>query len=215
MYRITCWMIPQPRGVIEMSLGYVTRLIARGLPSVFLFLISGPVFASTGIVWGDGWELRLNGQKLSVKSFTSVYAPDEVAQQLVRADRGYERYLVAEGRILLSALTAGQHRLAQVQARGSGSHGYVSTLFFGSAESAGPPARGTLERFRLAKPAPAAGRHNLFRHVFEFPSSASLELVAGEGMLGGQHKTSSTRWSTVFTPSDLNSEVGAWVHMPE
>lgn len=87
----------------------------------------GPVAA---IVWDDAWTVMLNGRRLSVETFVSSKPPAAVAKHFAHADERYERFLVADGRILLSGAAAGVHWVAEVSGHPDGAQGYVSALYF-------------------------------------------------------------------------------------
>lgn len=201
-----------------MSPEFVTSKIGRcfaHLYAVLAVLFSWPAAAAAGIVWEQEWELRVNGQQLSVKTFASSLSPEAVARQLVQADRGYERYLVAQGRILLSGMTSGQHHLADVQASPGGSHGYVSTLFFESARDAA-----VLQNRHAVGPTPihkaaGAGESAGPLHVFEFPSSVTVRLTNSKGLPPSDPIQDQTGGSIIFTPSGHSPDLGVSVFMPE
>src|SRR5690606_41833285 len=80
------------------------------------------------IVVRRAWTVRLNGQLLPVKPSTSRFPPDIGLRDLARAYRELRRFLVGDGRVLLSGMQGPSHRVAEVQGRPGGAQGYVSTL---------------------------------------------------------------------------------------
>ncbi len=90
------------------------------------------------IEWGDSWQLRLNGQQLSVQPFSSSLTPDALMRELAGRFSELRRFLVGDGRVLLSGIREGEHLLAEIQAGVRGTQGYVSALRFGDSDTSGP-----------------------------------------------------------------------------
>ncbi len=191
------------------------RRAATPLCIVLLGLFPWPIRASTGIAWDEPWALRVNGQQLSVQTFSSALPPDAVAQQLVRDDSNYERYLVSEGRILLSGITSGQHRVADIQVSPGGSHGYVSTLVFVDVQAKVSPGNGYAAPSRLVQGPPGAGWSPAPRRVFEFPSAVTLRLTDLKELPAYERTLEQAGATFVFTASDTSPNWGLTLFMPE
>lgn len=84
--------------------------------------------------WHQEWNVRMRGHSVSVREFTSRRSVEEAVREIARSGR-YERYLIADGRILLSGVSDGRHWLAQVQGSPEGASGYVSALYFDPAKA--------------------------------------------------------------------------------
>lgn len=106
-------------------------------------LACAPYQGNAAIEWNAPWNVRANGQHLSVETFTSVLPPDRVVRKLVQGNARYDRYLVADGRMLLSGLANGAHWVAEVAGHPDGAQGYVSALYFDPSHA---PAAQTLAR---------------------------------------------------------------------
>lgn len=116
-------------------------------------LLAGPSLRAETIDWRPAWQLRLNGQLLSVKPFTSRFPPDIVLRDLARTYRELRRFLVGDGRVLMSGMQGPSHRVAEVQGRPGGAQGYVSTLSPGPTPGAHPMPGAGPERIFDAGPA--------------------------------------------------------------
>lgn len=108
-------------------------LMRRGGWPAFWLLIPSACLAD--IHWQPVWRVELDNHPLAIETFTSRSSPDMVLRELVLRHPILERYVVAEGRILLSGLTNTVHWLAEIQPHPQGSHGYVSALEYGDRRS--------------------------------------------------------------------------------
>lgn len=158
---------------------HVSRMAGR---LAALLLLSWPAQYAAAIQWDPSWNVHSNGQRLSVETFSSRLPPDAVARKLAGLNGTYQRYLVGDGRILLSGLGLGRHWLAEIQGREEGSQGYVSALYFDAARANMPSlAAGSLEATAVRLRDAGAGEP---MRVFEFDSSAVVGVVALPGDVG-------------------------------
>ncbi|NYT23630.1 hypothetical protein H0A73_08445 [Alcaligenaceae bacterium] len=132
-----------------------------------VLLLAAVPFCHANLAWDSAWSVKLNGQLLSVETFTSRLTPDAAAQALARLNGAYERYVVADGRILLSGLADGRHWLAEIHGRSDGAQGYVSALYFDPARLPGMPVA-------LDAPGAGAGAGGRSSGAFAFPLSATV-----------------------------------------
>jgi|GEM_PF-6397638 hypothetical protein len=95
-----------------------------------LFILCNPAHPRAEIQWDPAWHVTLNGQRISVETFSSTVPVDRVVRNLVANNGVYERYLVADGRMLLTGVRQGKHWVAEVVGAAEGSAGYVSALYF-------------------------------------------------------------------------------------
>lgn len=107
-----------------------TPSIAFGRWWVVLLLLI-PSLCKAQIYWQPPWRVSVNGQAMEVEMFTSRWSPDVVLRALAHGKRSFDRYVVTDGRILLSGTSDGVHWLAEIQSHAEGTHGYVSALYFG------------------------------------------------------------------------------------
>lgn len=142
-----------------------------------LCLAALPLSCMADIHWGEAWDVRANGRKLSVEPFTSSWQPDQVAQELARRHGAYQRYLVGAGRILLSGVQPGEHWLAEIQGRSYGAQGYVSALYFDAARHDPVLPANSHGASAAARPRMAAAGLGLPLQVFEFDDSTWVSLV--------------------------------------
>lgn len=147
------------------TLGRVTAAV--------LCSVSG--WCSASIDWQDEWSATVQGQRVTIQTFTSAMPPDTTAIELSRQNTVYDRYLVAEGRILLSGVASGAHWLAQIQGQPEGAEGYVSALYVDHDASARHDSQ-----FE-------AGNHSGALRVFDFGEGAAVGLLAqGSGSSAAQ-----------------------------
>lgn len=138
-----------------------------------------PSVCRADIHWDPPWQVSVNGQRLSVESFSSPRSPDVVMRELARSNGAYQRYLVGDGRILLSGVGKGRHWLAEIQGRPQGAQGYVSALYFDSAREGETTHEPNSASARLGgvPRLSRAGAGQLLQG-FAFESSAVVELLA-------------------------------------
>lgn len=170
-----------------------------------LLMLLSPLQAFGELSWDPPWEVHVNGQRLSITTFSSPLAPDRVAQELVRADSSFQRYLLAEGRILLSGIVSGQHRLADIQVAASGSHGYVSTLFFTGDQAGEGATYAGLSNTKSAQDT---------RRTFRFPSSVSVDIMHAGQFGGADVHAQKSRESILFSTDDAHPDMGVLVSLP-
>lgn len=167
------------------------RHAARGILAAMLML--APFLCKAEIQWAELWHAQSNGQHMSVEAFTSPLAPDEVARQLVHMNPAYQRFMVADARILLSGVASGAHWVAQIQGDSSGAQGYVSALYF-DAKAVGRPHRAIIpgsSSFAAAANSGGAGADSpsvhgrqagwASVHTYQFESAAQLTLLRAVG----------------------------------
>lgn len=148
--------------------GLVLLLTVRTVwRSLFAGLVLGA--ASMGaradiIEWSDSWQLRLNGQQLSVRPFSTSLTPEAAVRELARQYKELRRFLVGGGRVLMSGMREGEHLLAEIHGSAGGAQGYVSTL--NTTRSSGSP-----------NPAPRLGQGP--ERIFDFGPTGILELTNG------------------------------------
>lgn len=145
-----------------------------------LLLVLGPVHCQAGILWEEGWNVRANGQYLSVEPFTSSMPVDRVARELAARDARYERYLVAEGRVFLSGVSDGAHWVAEITDHPDGAQGYVSALYFDPYRRSGPRDIVQMSRHEISTsmtPGPRSGSGGTAMRNFQF-DHASIEVSA-------------------------------------
>ncbi|NLC35939.1 MAG: hypothetical protein GX772_05765 [Alcaligenaceae bacterium] len=140
-----------------------------------------PVQQTWAIHWHEPWAVQANGQHLLIETFTSKKQPDAVLRELVHTRAGYQRYLVGDGRILLSGVKPGEHWLAEIQAWQGGAQGYVSALYFEAARAhqlsaaSGEPPSVSLHAAAQRRSDAGVGQP---LSVFEFDDSAWVSVVA-------------------------------------
>lgn len=137
-------------------------------------LFCSPAWCAAAIQWDEPWHVSSNGQRLSIETFASGMQPDAVVQEIVRHNMAYQRYLVADGRVLLSGVSSAAHWLAEVRGHPEGTHGYVSALYFDAAR-AGGTSLAALTHGGLPVEAADDGLRPM--QVFEFEASARLSLM--------------------------------------
>lgn len=117
-----------------------TRLAQHAVLVVALALYPG--IAVAGITWHESWHVHVNGQHVSVRTFTSRLSPVAAMQRLAQLHPVYAHYQIADGRILLSGVKEGAHWVAEIHGHPEGAQGYVSALYFSAdgAASGVPPA---------------------------------------------------------------------------
>ena len=93
--------------------------------------------SSDGSLHLDAWHVIVNGQRMSVETFVSLLPPDLMAQRVATARPAYDRFIVADNRILLSGLSEGMHWVAEITGHPEGSQGYVSALYFDPTQASG------------------------------------------------------------------------------
>lgn len=159
--------------------------VSRRVPKV-CFLVAGALWlaaappCAAAIEWDLPWEVKVNGQRLSVEMFTSRMPPDAVMRDITRRNAAYERYLVADGRILLTGVARGTHWLAEIHGHPQGTHGYVSALYFDPSRStqanlhAMVTSQATEADMRL--PTHVTARHDV-RRLFEFDGAAAVRMI--------------------------------------
>jgi len=101
---------------------------------VAMLAVTVPRTSIASVDWHDEWNVRMRGHAVSVREFTSRRSVEEAVREIASSGR-YERYLVADGRVLLSGVSSGRHWLAQVQGHPKGASGYVSALYFDPAQA--------------------------------------------------------------------------------
>lgn len=148
---------------------------------LFMLLLIAPSLSEAGIRWDDPWRVSANGQELSVETFESPNTVDLVVQELVRANNAYQRYLVADGRILLSGVDGGAHWLAEVRGHAQGAQGYVSALYFDAGRAEAPTFAALRPRATQAQPASPSQAGHPPGQVFEFDASARVALIPQAG----------------------------------
>ena len=150
----------------------------RGLTA--LLLLALPFQQAAAIQWDQPWNVRANGQRIRVETFSSRMSPDAVARELARANAVYQHYLVGDGRILLSGVRQGEHWLAEIQGRPDGSQGYVSALYFDAARASTLPvaASSGAGAPEAAVTRLSAAGFGVPQQVFEFDSSALIGMVS-------------------------------------
>lgn len=99
-----------------------------------MLAVTLPRTSIASLDWHQEWNVRMRGHSVSVREFTSRRSVEEAVREIARSGR-YERYLVADGRVLLSGVNSGRHWLAQVQGHPEGASGYVSALYFDPAQA--------------------------------------------------------------------------------
>ena len=99
-----------------------------------MLAVTSPRTSIASLDWHQEWNVRMRGHSVSVREFTSRRSVEEAVREIARSGR-YERYLVADGRVLLSGVNSGRHWLAQVQGHPEGASGYVSALYFDPAQA--------------------------------------------------------------------------------
>lgn len=106
--------------------------IARSVPKLVacIVLLFAPGSVRADIQWEPAWHATTNGQRYSVETFTSRRPVDVVVKRIALEKGVFDRYLVADGRMLLSGVREGQHWLAEVLGTAEGTTGYVSALYF-------------------------------------------------------------------------------------
>ena len=169
-----------------------------------LFLLLSPLPVVAELAWEPSWEVYVNGQHFSIASFSSPLPPVSVARELARADNSYERYLVTTGRILLSGLSDGQHRVADIQTAAGGSRGYVSVLFLQPNQTA-EHVRDTLSGTAIENP----------DHSFRFPSSISIDVVEGSRLNTAKAQVTQDDVASLFLSAESGPEMGVLVSLPE
>lgn len=173
-----------------------------------MLFLGAPALGAAAIQWDAPWQVRSNGQHLSVETFSSSLPPDVVARELSRRNGAYQRYLVGDGRILLSGIKPGEHWLAEIQGRSAGSQGYVSALYFDAARSNASSLAatqwGTGTKRGRAAGLLAAGI-GLPLRGFEFDSSAFVGLV---NLAGGTPGTTLSAGNAP-QPNESGSTLGA------
>jgi len=179
-------------------IAYCFRSIVRRQLSGVLLLAITPI-CHASLSWDSAWTVKVNGQLLSVEAFTSHLSPEAAVQAFTRLNGCYERYLVADGRILLSGLGGGRHWLAEVQAGRDGAQGYVSALYFDPAHlpyasvAHNAPARGGNPAFKSDAWALGSGHpsNGSVSQLFEFGATAEVRLsslphdVSAHALLSG------------------------------
>lgn len=186
---------------------FIARVLQRAVAGrltgiLFLFV---PVWCAAEIHWEAQWSTVLQGQRIAFETFSSPTPPDAAAQELARKNKAFERYIVADGRILLSGIEAGVHWLAEVKGHPDGSHGYVSALYFDH-EQAG---RQSSERHALS------GTNAL--RVFDFGSAAIGILKKDQGFATEKSvdaRLSRSRSEAMIFP-DPHLPLAVAVSMPE
>lgn len=159
-------------------------------------LLLVPALCMAEIYWEPPWEVRANGQRISVEAFSSQSLPDAVAQELAGRNRHYQRFLVGAGRILLSGVSPEAHWLADIQGSAEGSRGYVSALYFDAARS-------QVHWADVSAP----------RQVYEFESSVFVALSQQAGPPPAMPAGSAR--STSFLSSDTQAGMSVAVSIPE
>ncbi len=165
------------------------RPLSRALAGAILAM--APIWCEAGIVWDDLWSVMMGGQRLSVEAFTSSLPPDVVARRLANGGDRYARYMVADGRILLSGVASGAHWVAEIAGHPDGAQGYVSALYFDPSRKAAESLMAHVEDVHrnapLAQPARAgAGRGSIRRYRFD--DSVDVEILAGNTPLPSGHE---------------------------
>lgn len=173
-----------------------------------------PAWCGAGIQWDEPWHIRSNGQQLSVETFMSGMPPDAVVQKLVQRNGAYQRYLVADGRILLSGVSDGAHWLAEVKGRAEGAQGYVSALYFDAARAGTPFIAARTTPGEPPWKAQRAGLRQI--QIFDFETSARIALVqAPVPGPGGPAEPSAAADGAAAAPSGLDAgEYGRFTLIP-
>lgn len=124
-------------GSVVVDTKYIYCVVRKRVASILatLVLCLTPAQQVWAIQWHQPWAVRVNGQHLLVEPFSSDMRPDAVLRELLRARAVYQRYLVGDGRILLSGVNPGEHWLAEIHAWQGGAQGYVSALYFDAARA--------------------------------------------------------------------------------
>lgn len=160
------------------------------------------------IEWGDSWQLRLNGQQLSVQPFSSSLTPDALMRELAGRFSELRRFLVGDGRVLLSGIREGEHLLAEIQAGVRGTQGYVSALRFGDSDTSGP---GSLAPGKADTGIPyAGGRSHIAgrnavsgqgpERIFDFGPAGELRLTS-HSLLMNEADSAVAKGEFVIAPS--------------
>lgn len=168
-------------------------------------LVLSPLPVNADVNWEHPWEVRMNGRLLAVQSFSSHLTPEAVARSLLgQKDKGYERYLLSEGQILLSGIRSGKHHMANIQAAAGGSQGYVSTLWFTEVGAS----RWSAADHRRTRALPNA-------QVFAFSSGATVELTAAGPAEGSYPLDVDSFESFFYSFADAPTGMSVRISMPE
>lgn len=140
---------------------------------LFLTLLAQatPVLA---IQWHEPWNVRANGQELMVETFSSRLPVDVIARRLVHKNDAFERYLVGDGRLLLSGVRPGVHWLAEIHSRGDSTHGYVSALYFDAARYSGAIAASAMTDWHVEYSSGSGSSLGIASRLFEFEGAVQV-----------------------------------------
>lgn len=203
---------------IRFKLPDSVALRTRVLWVSMVFLIAPQAMA--GMVWDPAWEVTVNGQRLSVETFTTRWAPDAAMRALAHKNAVYERYVVADGRILLSGMGKGAHWLAEVQGQPNGAHGYVSALYFdpehapGALTLAGASMPGSTHTGGGTGQAPTASAPLGPLRGFDFGGVVSVNLTQAAGATGVDAVSPAVP-GPVWVGGDAHLPMTVAVSMPE
>ncbi len=195
----------------------------RGTLMSFLLgmaLLAGPTPCLARIDMEDRWSVMVNGQRLTIESFTSAMSPDIAARELARTNKAYERFIVADGRIFLTGVASGAHWLAQIHGHPDGAQGYVSALYFDPAHGPGPALAAShipAGPPRAAKRSFPAGLQLEPFTTFEFGPAASVGLVSARtpGPVRQKGGPSGNGLSLIPVPGHGAGSMAVAVLMPE
>lgn len=211
-----CLFVDQPRPMQwRRVMGPMARLAGMLLASV-------PIQSHAGIAWDAPWNVTANGQNLSIETFTSTLPPDVVVRRLIQGNARYDRYLVADGRVLLSGLGHdGAHWVAEVTGHPEGAQGYVSALYFDPSRLPSTPTlagangigkEGAVVSRRQAGTGLRSGRH------FQFDGFRSgVTVLAGSDPAQPEALTATAidySDDTVLIPSSTHPSMAVVVSMP-
>lgn len=156
------------------------RRVSRAMIGLAFVLYHVSIHAH--IAWDGAWAFSMNGQRFSVETFTSPQKTDSVLRELARLNPVYQRFVISDGRVLVSGADAAAHWLAEIQPRVQGSQGYVSALYF---DPDSDPKQKIAANFGLSvwgsnDPTISTALSALqTAHVVEFDSSATIAMLHG------------------------------------